>query len=194
MMKRPCLILMLLSAMVAILAPPASAADVYSALDELGPSIVSGHRVSPDTKLSVQWDGYEPTLHLNGVQIDNVDVIYERDQIRTFGMIPGFGAVQAVFSLDPSGNVIIQTSALNGTDGLRLSVAVDTRVARAEVCVCYGSASNPTRACTNAECDDPGTQCNTSPPAASHYCQWREQRQTDPVDARPVGGSQQVVK
>lgn len=167
--------------------------DVYSAFDALadrGEALqvkgLADGATDGEGVITVSWDGYEPIISLDGIAYTDLVVTRTKTHIIAERLPDLAGGFRAVFSTDSSGNLVAQLSSLVDTNGVQFDVDVIAgTVSAAEVCVCHGSsATSPVRACTNAECNDPGVQCNTNPGAATHYCAWRTQ-QTTP-SGRPI--------
>lgn len=150
--------------------------SVSKVLNRLGPTVYDGSTVQGH--LMILWTNGAPTVLLNGAAISNTTVTYGMSHVAMSGTLPGTPLRNTTVDLmmNASGQLAIQVSASPGQENgmqILLNPVTGVQLAAGQVCMCWGGADVPKRRCTNPECNDPGTTCNTNPGGAQAYCEWR---------------------
>jgi hypothetical protein len=134
-------------------------------------------------RFQVLWVLGEPVLMKDNVPVSfgqaydhgsYIDVYFELsdDPLYNEGLI-------ITFSLDTSGHVVALASDIHNQNSLRQTILVNSRTGAISTdeasCRCIGGGNDTVKGpCTSTQCDDAGTECQTSGAAA--YCAWMQVR------------------
>ena len=141
--------------------------SVYDIMDNLGVldfTGMSGERVV------VLWDG-TPTILVDGEVLENLDVVYGRQDIKVTCLLsgPSEQLLRMVFRLNNRGELVLETSDGDGYNGAQFVFNGNGGLITMAHCRCVRNVLTPAAVpCTVAQCNDPGTTCG----AATFYCKW----------------------
>jgi len=143
------------------------------ALDYLGPTVFDGE--TSNGHMAVTWEDGIPQFFVDDEPVLTTSISYVDSHLEIIGI--AFGQPSETFAsalfLDSDGQLVVQTSDMDGNDAQRTIINPVDRLQSVVHCGCkpQGTGTTSTKPCNKDMCDE-SSQCSTQPGAATAYCAW----------------------